>query len=99
MVLKVAGGGDHGGIIATEMVVGHNETNASLFTKTGKSRANVAVGGDTARQDEGIDTFCLGGKSHLRLLDDPLHDGVGIGSGQVGAADGLVLLDGLIDEV
>ena len=98
-VLKVPRGGDHGGVVAAEVAVGDDEADTPLLTKAGESRADVAVGGDASREDEGGDPLGLGGQGFIGLLDDALDDGVGIGGGQVGAADGLPLLLGLVDEV
>ena len=99
MVLEVARGGDHGGVVTAEVAVGDDEADTVLLTEAGEGRADVAVGGDTACKNEGGYPLGFGLEGEIRLLDDALHDGVGIGGGQVGAADGLPLLLGLVDEV
>ena len=99
LILKVSGGGDHGGVVTAEVTIGDDEAHAVLLAEAGEGGADVAVGGHTACKDEGGHALCLGLEGHIRLLDDALHDGVGVGGGEVGAADGLPLLLGLVDEV
>ena len=99
MVLEIAGGGDHGGVVSAKPPIGDDEADAAGLAQAGERRANVRVGGHATRQHQGIHTAGGGGQRHVRLLDDTAHDGVGIGGGEVGAAERFTLLRRRVNDI